>query len=157
MPDLEEAFEAIKEQLLSEAFKDVLTGIYDEKGDDVPPQFPAEVYTNLMWAPQNFPNAQLAPPHGRNNSLESTFIDITYETTLFWEATGTDQERIFVELLRLVRATQDFYKARPTLQVEGTGVQVWTGDEDYSPLINQGDGKPFIQAAAITLFLRLQR
>lgn len=157
MPDLEQAFLAIKEQLLSEEFKDILTAVYDEKGDDAPPQFPAEVYANLKWAPQAFPNAQLAPPRGRNNNPEGQYLDITYESTVFWETTGTDEERIIVELQRLIRATQDFYKARPTLQVEGAGIQVWTGDEDYSPLINQGDGKPFIQAAALTLFLRLQR
>jgi hypothetical protein len=157
MPDLELAFQAIQTQLLSEEFKDVLTAIYDEKEDEQPPQFPAEVYTTIKWAPQNFPNAQLGPPRGRNNSQEAMFLDITYETTLFWEVTGTDEERIFTQLSRLVRATQDFYVPRPNLQVEGSSVQIWTGDEDYSPLINQGDGKPFIQAAAVVLFIRLQR
>lgn len=156
--DLEAAKDAIKAQLLSSGFADVLLGIFEEKQEDAPSEVVTEVYTTLKWAPQNFPNVQLGTARGVNqNPDHNGWLDLEYEMALYWELTDSDEERLQRFLERYVRATQDFYKDRPNLLVEQASCVIWTGDEDYSPLINQGDGKPFIQAAAVTLFLRMQR
>lgn len=156
--DLEGAKDAIKVQLLSDEFADTVLGIFEEKGEEGPTEIVNEVYTALLWAPQNFPNAQMGEPRGVNQAPDSVgYIDLEYEMALFWELTGSDEQLLKRHLERYVRATQDFYKKRPNLLVEQASCAIWTGDEDYSPLINQGDGKPFIQAAAVTLFLRMQR
>ena len=157
---LEKAKAAIKTQLLSSEFQDILIAVYEDEGDDEPgsDEFPKEVHTVLKWAPQQFPNAQMGPPRGRNESPEAIgYLDITYDFLLYWEVTHTEEERIDIMIQRLVRATQDFYKDRANLLVEAANCSIWTGDEDYSPLINQGDGKPFIQAASLNLFVRMSR
>lgn len=156
--DLEGAKDAIKVQLLSDEFAAVVIAIFEEKQQEAPAEVVNEVYTVLKWAPQNFPNAQLGPARGFNKNPDGNgLVDLEYEITLYWELTDSDEERLGRLTERYVRATQDFYASRPNLLVEQTNCSIWTGDEDYSPLINQGDGKPFIQAAAVTLFLRMAR
>ncbi len=157
-PDIEGAKKAISAQLLSNDFAAVLLAIYEEKDEEAPVEIFAEGYTTLRWAPQNFPNFQMGPARGVNQNSESVgYLDIQYEFPLFVEVTNTDEQKLDDALSRMVRALQDFYAPRPNLLVEGKNISIWTGDEDYSPLINQGDGRPFIQAAAVTIFLRMQR
>ncbi len=156
--DIEGAKDAIAIQLQSAEFANVILGIWEEKGEEAPTEIVNEVYTALKWAPQNFPNAQMGPARGVNQNPESHgWIDLQYEFALYWELTHSDEEMLQRWVERYVRATQDFYKGRPNLLIEQASCAIWTGEEDYSPLINQGDGRPFIQAAAVTLFLRMQR
>jgi len=156
--DLEAAKEAMKLKLQSSEFADILTTIYEEKQEEVPDVVSNEIYTVLKWAPQNFPNFQMGPARGTNMNPESVgYLDIQYEFTLYIEATHTDEETLQKILERLVRTSQDYFKSYPSLLVEQRSCAIWTGDEDYSPLINQGDGRPFIQAAALTIFIRMQR
>ncbi len=156
--DLEGAKEAIKTQLLGHEFAEVLMGVFEEKQEDPPEGLVREVYTVVKWTPQNYPNAQLGEPRGVNRAMEHNgWLDLEYEFALYWMLTDTDEERLQRYIERYVRATQDFYKVRPNLLVEQAECAIWTGEEDYSPLINQGDGRPFIQAAALTLFVRMQR
>jgi hypothetical protein len=156
--DLEGAKDAIKTQLLSHEFADTLIGIFEEKQEEAPTEIFNEVYTVLKWSPQNYPNAQMGPARGVNRNPEGYgMCDLEYEFTVYVEVTDTDEERLQRIVERYVRAVQDFYKVRPNLLVEQINCSLWTGDEDYSPLINQGDGKPFIQAGAVTFFLRMQR
>ena len=156
--DLDGAKEAIKIQLLSDEFADILIGIFEEKEEEAPTEVLNVVHTVLKWSPQNFPNIQMGPARATNQNPESSgWLDLIYEFTVYVELTDTDEERLDKWLSRYVRAIQDFYAGRPNLLVEQKSCAIWTGDEDYSPLINQGDGKPFIQAAAVTFFLRMQR
>jgi hypothetical protein len=156
--DIEAAKDAIKIQLLSKEFADILIAIYEEKLEEAPQEIFNEIYTVLKWAPQNFPHVQMGPARGVNQNEESLgWLDLEYEFSLYVMATHTDEEQLQRSLERLVRAMQDFYKARPSLLVEQSNCPIWTGDEDYSPLINQGDGRPFIQAASLTIFIRMQR
>jgi hypothetical protein len=156
--DIEAARDAIKVQLQSKEFADILIAIYEEKLEEAPQEIFNEIYTVLKWAPQNFPNCQMGPARGLNREEESLgWLDIEYEFSLYVMNTHTDEEHLQRTLERLVRAMQDFYKAKPSLLVEQSSCPIWTGDEDYSPLINQGDGRPFIQAASLTIFIRMQR
>jgi hypothetical protein len=156
--DIEAARDAIKVQLQSEEFANFLIGIYEEKQEEAPADIFNEIYTVLKWAPQNFPNVQMGPARGVNVNEESLgWLDLEYEFSLYVMDTHTDEEQLQRHLERLVRAMQDFYKARPSLLVEQASCPIWTGDEDYSPLINQGDGRPFIMAASLTIFIRMQR
>jgi hypothetical protein len=156
--DLEAAKEAIKLKLQTSEFADIFAAIYEEKQEEVPDVVFNEIYTVLKWAPQNFPNFQMGPARGVNMNTESVgYLDLQYEFTLYIEETHTDEESLQKRIERLVRTTQDYFKTFPNLLVEQRSCAIWTGDEDYSPLINQGDGRPFIQAAAITIFIRMQR
>jgi hypothetical protein len=156
--DIEAARDAIRLQLQSAEFANILIAIYEEKQEEAPQDIFAEIYTVLKWAPQNFPNVQMGPARGVNREVESLgWLDIEYEFSLYMMDVHTDEEHLQRRLERLVRAMQDFYKARPNLLVEQASCPIWTGDEDYSPLINQGDGRPFIAAASLTIFIRMQR
>lgn len=157
-PDIEAAKDAIKLQLQSQEFANLLVNLYEEKQEEAPQDVFNEIYTVLKWAPQNFPNVQMGPARGINRNEDSTgWLDLEYEFSLYVMATHTDEEQLQRILERFVRTMQDFYKSKPSLLVEQESCPIWTGDEDYSPLINQGDGRPFIQAASLTIFIRMQR
>lgn len=158
MADREEIRNGFLKELTSVTFRSLLEAIWVEKGEkreDV--IFPAEVHPVVRWSPQQFPCGEVLVSRGSINNPDRQNLDYTYTITVFWHANGSDEVVLENQLDRLIRATQDYFKARPTLQ-SVPGSAIWLGDDDPSPLIRWQDvDRPLVKSMAQDLFVRIFR
>jgi len=157
--DAESIRTALKADLLSPEFRESLRQVYAEHGDEASVEYPQEVYRSIKWAPQIFPCGEIDCGPGRNMDPNNQFVDVSYEVTVFWNVTGSDEERLEDAVNRIVGATRDYYSQKIGLEPYLMGATVSVGDEDYSPFnrVKRGDDAPLIKSGALTLFVRIQR
>lgn len=159
MLDREAVRNAIATDLRGQEFGQILTAIWLEKGfrrEEV--VFPVEIHPAVKWQPQQFPCAEVSVTLGRINNPDRRDLDYTYQVTVFWHANHSDELLLEDHLDRLVRATQDLYRARPNLLPTLPGAVVWLGDDDTSPLMRWGEeNRPFIKSMAQELYVRIFR
>lgn len=157
--DREAVRNAFATELASAEFNALLESIWVEKGEDpLNVLYPYAIHPTVLWSPQQFPCGEVLVSRGSINNPDRMNIDYTYAVTVFWHANGSDEVELENQLDRLIRATQDFYKAKPTLHPTLAGVAVWLGDDDSSPLIRWGEvNRPLVKSMSQDLFVRIFR
>ena len=151
--DLEGLRNALVADLRSSEFNGFLDAIWLEKGDPGNALYFAEVNRSVRWAPQQFPCAEIFATRGSRRNPDGAYHDIIYEALIYVHVIGNDEETVEDHTNRLIRGIQDFYVVRPHV----LGCAAYLGDDDYSPLISQGDGRPYVKSGAQSLFVRIQR
>lgn len=156
--DREAVRKAFAMDLMAQPFNDLFRDIWLEKGaDESEIIYPVLVHDHVVWSPQQFPCGEIMVGHGTMEQPDRQHIDYHYQVTIFWHANGSDEGDLETLLDRLIRATQDYYKAKATLSPTLEGAVVWLGDDDPSPLIRWEGDRPYVRSMAQDLFVRVIR
>lgn len=154
-PDAESIAKRLAEILKSDEFNVVLAGIYEEKGE-AQVDYPKDVYESQKWLPSVYPSGEVSWSGSTRQNPDDYLVDSVYNFDVYWHVQGAHEERLSIELSRLVRAVEDYFREVPNL-LPLPGCSVRTGDSDASPLGRFRDTEPLVKSAIIQVFVRAQR
>jgi hypothetical protein len=152
--DLEDVNDELRNELLSEAFRDKLIEVYARKAVEIPIENVTTVYVSAKFNAETFPHVELVGDIDRNTSENDSAIDISHEIMLFFHARGDDEETVHRMVSRFLCAVREYFFEKKFLPRLGAVVTV--GDNNHSPFVAEGlyAGRPFIKSGTIQLSVR---
>jgi hypothetical protein len=149
--DIEDLCAAIVSELRGPKFAAALAEIAAEKSDAVAVPVPAAADIHFGERPiTDAAHGEVAPLDGKYDE-ESDSKDGAYRIAVTWFVPGYDEELVTRTVLRYVRATRDaLWRSTLAEQLVNAG-PIAIASEDYSELIDRGDGAPILRAGRTVL------
>lgn len=161
MPDMEDVRREVRKALLSDRFKEILLGVYEEKwenyGEDFQPEYIKEVWRSSKdsLASSTFPVAELTGTISRSTRPDELVIDLTHEIQIYVHERDDDEERLEDRLNRLMRAIRLYFEENQYFALIGNA-PITLNDDVFSPFVPATvyEGRPWVKTGLVTMYVR---